>query len=80
LTGKKSFSFEIKDNLEPSGSATYLDYQGFIDGKWILLEYDLKKDKITHRFDPNIKGKHTLKLLISDIAGNTITYESPFFR
>jgi hypothetical protein len=44
-----------------------------LDGKWILFEYDYKRDRITHRFDERrpTSGQHTLKVKVKDKAGNT---------
>jgi hypothetical protein len=57
-------------------------YKAFIDDEWILMEYDLKKKKLSYDFrDKKLVGsKHIFKLVVSDNVGNTNTYTSTFYR
>ena len=57
-------------------------YEAFIDDEWILMEYDLKKKKLSYDFrDKKLVGsKHIFKLVVSDNVGNTNTYTSTFYR
>ncbi|HFX17520.1 MAG TPA: M23 family metallopeptidase [Flavobacteriales bacterium] len=57
-------------------------YQGFIDGQWILMEYDYKTGKLTYNFDdkPLSGHKHHLKILVTDNLGNTRQYSTDFYR
>ena len=50
--------------------------------EWILMEYDLKKKKLSYDFrDKKLVGsKHIFKLVVSDNVGNTNTYTSTFYR
>lgn len=68
--------FRIKDNL--SGIKKY---NGYIDDKWVLFEYDAKNNLITYHFDENIvKGKqHRLILIVSDQKENSTEYNAGFF-
>ncbi|HTA83867.1 MAG TPA: M23 family metallopeptidase [Bacteroidia bacterium] len=74
----KSSAIEIKitDNL--SGIA---NYSAFVDGHWILMEFNPKRDMIYYTFDEHVgPGKHHLKLIVVDNVGNTNTYETDFTR
>jgi len=57
-------------------------YNAYIDGKWILLEYDYKKGSLTYDFaDIPLKGKkHELKVIVEDNLGNTRVYKTNFYR
>jgi len=57
-------------------------YDAYIDGEWILMEYDLKKRKLSYDFrDKKLVGsKHIFKLVVSDNVGNTNTYTATFYR
>lgn len=67
-------SFRLTDNL--SGVQTY---RGEIDGKYALFEMN-NKSVITYRFDKERlkKGKHKLKLTVSDAAGNPSVFSTSF--
>ncbi|MEZ0007677.1 murein DD-endopeptidase MepM/ murein hydrolase activator NlpD [Flavobacterium sp. 28YEA47A] len=67
----------ISDNM--SGIA---EYNGYLNGKWILLEYDYKTKKLSYNFEDNIsnEGRNDLKIVVSDNMGNSATFESHFFR
>ncbi|MEM1357494.1 MAG: M23 family metallopeptidase [Bacteroidota bacterium] len=72
------FSVLITDNLSGGG----LQYRGTIDGKWVLLEYDIKNDKLTYDFedgDPG-PGEHNFAREVSDRLGNTTHWERRFRR
>jgi uncharacterized lipoprotein YehR (DUF1307 family) len=69
--------FAITDDL--SGIKTYT---GYLNGKWILFDYDYKTNKITHDFSDNvvIEGRNELKIVVTDNVGNSTIFESHFFR
>jgi hypothetical protein len=54
-------------------------YNGFIDGKWVLLEYDAKNDLLTGSLAQVSKGQHELKLIVKDYKNN-IAETSVSFR
>ncbi|HTB32300.1 MAG TPA: M23 family metallopeptidase [Bacteroidia bacterium] len=69
-------AFEVSDNLS---GVSY--YKGTVDGKWILVESNPKKSELYYTFDEHVgKGKHHLRLVVSDAVGNTTTYETDFTR
>jgi len=77
LSKQNDLQFEITDDL--SGIKTYT---GYLNGKWILFDYDYKTNKITHDFSDNvvIEGRNELKIVVTDNVGNSTIFESHFFR
>ena len=66
LTSAKSMSFTVEDDL--SGVNTY---NAFVDGEWVLLEYDPKNNRLIHYFDGKIaEGKHIIELIVEDSVKN----------
>ena len=74
LGNRKFFALLVKDNLE-----NIKKVDGFVDGKWILCS---KRDNlITHTFDSRIPhGKHELKIIATDEAGNETEKNFTFTR
>jgi len=77
LSDKKSIQFAISDALSGIKS-----YNGYLNGKWILFEYDNKTKKITHNFSDGIvaEGANELKINVMDNMGNSTIFETHFFR
>jgi murein DD-endopeptidase MepM/ murein hydrolase activator NlpD len=77
LNDKKSIQFTISDDLSGIKS-----YNGYLNGKWILFEYDNKTKKITHNFSDGIvvEGANELKIIVVDNLGNSTIFETKFFR
>ena len=71
---KKTFSFRLTDDL--SGVDTY---KGTIDGQFVLFRMN-SKSVISCRYDKeNIpRGKHQLKLVVTDACGNKAEYTYNF--
>ena len=81
MRGKRTMTFKINDNLGTSGNASDLQYNAWIDDKWILMEYDAKNDKLTHRFQKSLPaGKHNFVLEVTDDRNNKTTFKSKFTR
>lgn len=58
-------------------------YEGYLNNKWILFEYEHKKKELTFRFRDPVKlkkTKHKLKLIVWDKVGNSTTFETTFYR
>ena len=77
ITDQKTIQLSISDNLSGIKS-----YTGYLNGKWILFEYDNKTRKLTHYFNDGIvaEGANDLKVIVVDNVGNSTTFESRFFR
>lgn len=77
LSTEKTIQLSIKDN----GSGIK-SYNGYLNGNWILFEYDAKTRKITHNFSDGIvaEGANDLKVIVTDQVGNATTFETHFFR
>ena len=76
LRKQNSLKVTIADNL--SGIDTY---NGYIDGKWALFDYDAKNNALIYKFDANRikKGiQHKLKVVVVDACKNTQTFETEF--
>lgn len=70
LNRNRYFSFDVGDNL-----AGVKDFDFYINGVWVLLNYD-SKSGIISGFIPNplVTGKHTIKLIVRDNRLNERTY------
>ncbi|MFL9830931.1 M23 family metallopeptidase [Flavobacterium sp. ST-87] len=77
LSNEKTIQLSISD----SGSGIK-SYNGYLNGTWILFEYDYKTRKITHYFDDTLvaEGANDLKVIVTDQVGNSTTFEAHFFR
>lgn len=58
------------------------EYNGYLNGKWILMDYDYKTKTLTHHLDDAIyeEGKNDLKVVVADRMGNSTTFETHFFK
>lgn len=77
LSKFRYLKIRIKDDLSGIKS-----YRGEINGRWILLEWNLKKGYLFYDFnDLELEGtKHQLKVVVTDNANNTKTYKATFYR
>ncbi|SDJ07600.1 Peptidase family M23 [Flavobacterium glycines] len=77
LTNEKSIQLFISD----SGSGIK-SYNGYLNGNWILFEYDAKTRKITYEFTNEflVEGSNELKVIVTDQVGNSSAFETRFFR
>ena len=76
MKGISKMVFKISDNLSGIKS-----FNGYIDGKWILMEFDAKSATLWHSFDERTgTGKHDLELVVTDMKENTRKYNISFFR
>lgn len=57
-------------------------YRGEIDGKWILMEYNVKKGLLTYNFNDTIftEAKHKLNIIVTDNVGNSSELITTFYR
>ena len=77
ISEQKTIQLSIYD--EVSGIKSY---NGYLNGKWVLFEYDNKTRKLTHYFTDGIvaEGANDLKVVVIDNVGNSTTFETRFFR
>ena len=76
MSKKWSISFKISDNF--SGIKKF---EGTVDGKWVLMEYDAKNNLLVHQFDSKITpGNHEIKLVVIDDVDNRAVYQTNFKR
>ena len=78
---KNSISFRIRDNFAVSGQADKMSFRGTVDGKWVLFEFDQKRERLTYTFDEHVgPGKHQLRLAVKDDRGNEAFFEGTFLK
>ena len=77
LSKSKFLKVKIEDDLSGIKS-----YEGEINGKWILFEYEPKNKNLTYNFnDLKFKsGKQDLKLKVTDNVGNESIFQTTFYR
>jgi murein DD-endopeptidase MepM/ murein hydrolase activator NlpD len=77
ISEQKNIQLTIYDELSGIKS-----YNGYLNGKWVLFEYDNKTRKLTHYFSDGIAvdGANDLKVVVTDNVGNSTTFETRFFR
>jgi len=77
ISKNKTLKLKIEDDLSGISS-----YRATINGKFILMEYNYKKDLITYYFDDEIisDSENKLKVIVIDNVGNNATFEATFFR
>ncbi|WP_285009185.1 peptidoglycan DD-metalloendopeptidase family protein [Pedobacter faecalis] len=69
-------TFKIRDDLSGLKS-----FNGYIDDKWVLMEFDAKTATLWHTFDDlTLSGKHTFKLVVTDMKNNAKTYNVTFYK
>lgn len=76
MAASSKMNFKIRDNLSGIKS-----FNGYIDGNWVLMEFDTKTATLWHSFDERTApGKHELKLVVDDMKGNSRTYSINFYK
>ncbi len=67
----------ISDNL--SGIK---EINAYLNGKWILMEYESKLNRLAHNFKDKIYqiGRNDFKIIVIDNLGNSTTFESYFLK
>jgi murein DD-endopeptidase MepM/ murein hydrolase activator NlpD len=81
IEGKWVSQDKLQLQITDSGSGIKV-YNGYLNGNWILFEYDNKTNTITHYFNNDfvLNGANELKLIVTDATGNSTTFETYFFR
>jgi hypothetical protein len=76
ISKQKIISLKISDNL-----AGIKAYRGTLNGQWILMDYDAKRDMLTYKYDDRIKpGKNQFRLVVTDNVGNRAEYNATLIR
>jgi len=77
LNNYRYLSLTISDDLSGINS-----YDAYLNGEWILMEYEPKKRTITYNFNDKMVEdmQCNLKVVVTDNVGNTTTFEETFFR
>lgn len=77
LDEQKTLQVSISDDM--SGIK---EYNAFLNGQWILMEYENKNSRLTHYLSDNMYqiGKNELKIIVVDNLGNSTTFETSFLR
>lgn len=75
INPKSNIQIKIDDSISGIKS-----YNGYLNGKWVLFEYDFKTKKMIHQFDDNFlqDGHNDLKIVVSDNVGNSTTFATYF--
>lgn len=64
---------KLTDDL--SGIETY---NGYVDNKWVVMEYDLKSDRLLYYFKTETMGPHQLTIEAADAKQNSISYQNGY--
>ena len=81
MKGFSKMSFEIDDDFETARNIDEFTYEATVDGQWILMSFDSKKNLLTHYFDGRIgSGEHDFRLVVRDHVGNERVLERRFSR
>lgn len=77
LNNYSYLSVLISDDL--SGINTY---SATLNGEWVLMEYESKKNTLTYDFEDKIldEKQYELKVVVTDNVGNSNTFTSTFYR
>ena len=81
MRGYNKMKFKVTDNVATMGPVRAISYDAWVDGNWILMEYDKKDDMLIYEFDERVgEGDHILKLVVKDAVGNETVYQKDFIR
>ncbi len=78
ISNKKSLLKQTTIKIKIEDELSGIDaYNGYLNDKWILMEYDAKNDLLIYNFDKLLKdGENKFKLIVEDNKGNVSSYES----
>ena len=77
ISNNKDLKVKISDDV--SGIR---EYRATVNGKFILMEYEYKKNLLTHDFSDDVitETENHLEITVTDNVGNTTIFESTFYR
>jgi len=78
------FLFNVISTLNSKSNIRF-SFKDYIDGKWILMEYEYKKNRLSYDLSdlkPSTSKtkEYTLKIVVSDEVGNTNTHITTFYK
>jgi murein DD-endopeptidase MepM/ murein hydrolase activator NlpD len=81
IEGKWINQDTVQLQISDSGSGIK-KYDGYLNGRWVLFEYDNKTNTIAHVFNDQflLNGANELKVIVIDAMGNSTTFETRFNR
>ncbi len=75
----RRFKVLIKDNFEPVYAQDAVQFEIFLDEKWILCQHDIKSNHIWFDMPPKRdNSNHTIRIVAADAAGNKKVMERNF--
>ena len=77
ISNKNEIKFRILDK-----ETGIKKYRGSINGKWVLFEYEYKKDEISYSFDQYYikKSRNEVEIYVEDMVGNINILKTSFYR
>lgn len=76
LASAGRISLKMSDNLSGIKS-----FNGYIDGNWVLMEYEPRNGTVWHNFEKDLKkGNHVFKFTVADAKNNIRTVEYNFIK
>ncbi len=76
ISKQGTITMKISDDLSGIKS-----YRGTLNGRWILMDYDAKRDLLTYTFDDRLQpGKNAFRLVVTDNTGNRTEYNANLTR
>ena len=77
ISNKNEIKFKILDK-----ETGIKKYRGSINGKWVLFEYEYKKDEISYSFDQYYikKSRNEVEIYVEDMVGNINVLKTSFYR
>jgi len=77
-SGKLPTRYQIKIDDKQTGISTY---RALLNNKWVLMEYETKKDLLFYEVDERLKkGENTFELEVTDQRGNKTSYKTVITR
>lgn len=76
ISKQSTIVFTISDEFSGISS-----YRGTLNGRWILMDFDAKRNRLVYTYDSRIKpGTNTFQLIVTDGVGNRSEYNATLIR
>ena len=74
----ENWSLRVEIDDKESGINTH---EMFVNGEWVLADYDAKKKLLIYQIDNHVKkGHNTLEVIVTDMVGNKKVYKTTLQR